>query len=144
MGHSPHEGLAGRGESDHGLSLIFTWDLMNAILRDISKGYTNHCIVRALLFIHSPMPFSCLELGLNFGGGSSHDVSIRCNATWQGFREGWLWKISTIPLESVCHRNPTTQGCSSAVVFVACGDKELKSLIIRLNSLPRRKDKISA
>lgn len=106
VGHLPPRGAC-RQESDHGESSVFTWDPMNAILRDISEGYTHHHITRALLFILSPVSFSCLELGLSFGGRSSHDVSIKCNATWQGFGGGRSWKISTILLDSVCHREPT-------------------------------------
>lgn len=95
---------------------------MNVILRDMSKGYTPSPY-HVMLFIHSLVPFSCLEPGLNFWGGSSHDVSIKCSSTWQGFRVGWLWKISTIPLESVCHRNRHDAGVLFSCGFEAGGDK---------------------
>lgn len=69
-------------------------------------------------------------------------MSIKCNATWQRFGGAWPWKISTIPLDSMCHREPTMLLLSHG--FEACGDKELNSLIVRRNSLPCKKDKISA
>lgn len=116
---------------------------MNAILRDMSKGYAHHCTMQALLLTHSPVLFSCLELGLNYWGGSSHDVSIKCNVTRWGFRRGHL--------EDSCHpsgvrvpQKPHNAGVPSSCGSEACGDKELKSLKIRLNFLPCKKDKISA